>query len=158
MKWEREEVKRKTSNNWSAVLQIALKGGEGGWEFCLEKFWPFNAFVMLQVRFSNHQLTKISMIYLYIKPKVKKKNNTTAMTTAINEGCIGRLHENCYLVRRIFMMWKTGIFLLPGIILPPKDFHRMVGLGEGIAHSIHGVGNKQHESRGNIFGKMWSGR
>ena len=142
-------------------MQIALKGGEGGREFCLEEFWPFNAFVMLQIRFSNYQLTKISMIYLYIKPEVKKDNNTIAMTTAINEGCIGRLHENCYLVRRIFLMWKTAIFLLPGGILnspPPKDFHRMVGLGEGIAHSIHGVGNKQHESRGNIFGKMWSGR
>ena len=41
------------------------------------------------------------------------------MTTAINEGCIWRLHENCYLVRRIFMMQKAGIFLLPGGILPP---------------------------------------
>ena len=36
----------------------------------------------------NPQLIKISMIYLYIKPKVKK-NDTTAMTTAINEACIG---------------------------------------------------------------------
>ena len=105
-------------------MQIALKGGEGGREFCLEEFWPFNAFVMLQIRFSNYQLTKISMIYLYIKPEVKKDNNTIAMTTAINEGCIGRLHENCYLVRRIFLMWKTAIFLLPGGILnpPPQGF------------------------------------
>ena len=29
------------------------------------------------------------MIYLYIKPEVKKKNDTAAMTTAINEACIG---------------------------------------------------------------------
>ena len=28
------------------------------------------------------------MIYLYIKPEVKK-NDTTAMNTAINEACIG---------------------------------------------------------------------
>ena len=38
------------------------------------------------------------------------------MTTAINEGRVGRLRENCYLVRRIFLMWKTGIFLLLGEI------------------------------------------
>ena len=48
------------------------------------------------VRFSNHWLIKISMIYKYIKPKVKK-SHTTAMTinkaiTAINEACIGWLH------------------------------------------------------------------
>ena len=30
-------------------------------------------------------------------PEVKK-TDTTAMTTAINEACIGWLHENCYLV------------------------------------------------------------
>ena len=39
--------KKEASNNWSRVFQIAFKVEEGGWEFCLEEFWPFNAFVML---------------------------------------------------------------------------------------------------------------
>ena len=43
---------------------------------------------MLQIRISNPRLIKISMIYLYIKPEVKK-NDTTAMNIAINEACIG---------------------------------------------------------------------
>ena len=43
LKWRREGVKRKTSNNWRKVSQIALKGGEGGWELCLEEFGPFNS-------------------------------------------------------------------------------------------------------------------
>ena len=38
------------------------------------------------------------MIYLYIKPEVKK-NDTTAMNTALNEVYVGSLHENCHLVR-----------------------------------------------------------
>ena len=67
LKWKREGVKTKTSNNWNSVSPIALKGGEDSWEFCLEEFWPFSACVMLQIRFSNHQLIKISMIYLYIR-------------------------------------------------------------------------------------------
>ena len=46
---------------------------------------------MLQIRFNNPQLIKISMVYLYIKPGVKKnkKKDTTAMTAALNEPCIG---------------------------------------------------------------------
>ena len=67
-----EGVKRTASNNWSLVFQIALKSAEGSWQFCLEKFWPFSAFVMLQIRFCNHRVIKSSMIYLYIKPEVKK--------------------------------------------------------------------------------------
>ena len=43
---------------------------------------------MLQIRFSNPRLIKINMIYLYIKPEVKKMIKKT-MTTAINEACIG---------------------------------------------------------------------
>ena len=34
--------------------------------------WPLNAFVMLKIRFGKDQLFKLSMIYLYIKPEVKK--------------------------------------------------------------------------------------
>ena len=40
----------------------------------------------------NSQLIKVSMIYLYIKPEVKK-NDTTAMTTTINEACIVLFRE-----------------------------------------------------------------
>ena len=69
---KREGVKKKTSNKWSRFFQITLKGGDGSWGYCLEEFWPFNAFVKLQVRFSNHQLVKISLIYPYKKPEVKK--------------------------------------------------------------------------------------
>ena len=70
---KREGVKRKTSNNWDRVFQITLKGGEGSWEFCLKDFLPFNTFTIMQIRFSKHWLMKISMIYLYIKPEVKKE-------------------------------------------------------------------------------------
>ena len=75
-----DEIKRETSNYWGRVFQIALKGGEGVWKCCLEEFLPFNAFVILTIRFSNHRLIKISMIYMYIKLEVKK-NDTKAMTT-----------------------------------------------------------------------------
>ena len=40
----------------------------------------------------NPQLIKVSMIYLYIKPEVKK-HDSTVKTTSINEACIGWLHE-----------------------------------------------------------------
>ena len=38
------------------------------------------------------------MTCAYIKPKLKKKNDTAAMTTATNKACIGWLDENCYLM------------------------------------------------------------
>ena len=116
---KREGVKKKTSNKWSKFFQITLKGGDGSWGYCLEEFWPFNAFVKLQVRFSNHQLMKISLIYPYKKPEVKK-NDTTAMTAAINEACIGWLHGSYYLVRGIFLVQKMSFFLLLGRIIPPS--------------------------------------
>ena len=49
-------------------------------KFFLKKFWPFNVFDMPKIRLSNHQLIKISMIYLYIKPEIKI-NDATAMIT-----------------------------------------------------------------------------
>ena len=60
------------------------------------------------------------MIYLYIRPEVKKKNDAITMTAAINEACSGWLHENCYLVRGIFLVWEMSIFLLMWGILPPS--------------------------------------
>ena len=133
---KKEGVKRKTNNNWSRAFQITLKSGEGGWKFCLEEFWPFNAFVKLQIRFSNHRLMKVAMIYLSIKPEVKK-NDTTAMTTAINKACIGRLHENYYLVRGIFLVRKMSIFLvLGGVLTPFTGFPPNSRFG-GIGSAVH---------------------
>ena len=87
--------KRKTCNNWSRVFQVALKGGEVVKTF-LGEIWSFNAFVILKIRFSHHPLIKICMIYLYIRPEVKK-NDTTAVTAAINEARIGGLQQNFWL-------------------------------------------------------------
>ena len=42
-------------------------------KFCLRELWPFNAFTMLKSTFSKHRLTKISIIYMYIKPEVYKE-------------------------------------------------------------------------------------
>ena len=42
----------------------------GKWWFSLEEFWPFSAFVMVEIRLNRHQLIKISMIYVYLKLKV----------------------------------------------------------------------------------------
>ena len=38
------------------------------------------------------------MTCAYIKPKLKKKNDTAAMTTATHKAWIGWLDENCYLM------------------------------------------------------------
>ena len=90
------------------------------------------------------------MIYLYIKLEVKK-NDTTAMTTTINEACI----ENCYLARGIFLVWEMSIFCCWAGFSPHLEgFPHTVGLGEGVRQSINGGGNKQDERRGNTFGKM----
>ena len=123
------------------------------WEFYLEEFWPFNAFVMLQIRFSNHWLIKSSMIYLYIKPEVKK-NDTTAMTTIINEACFGWLHENYSLVRGVFLLRKPNIFLLLGWILPLLTGFPLNGRVGGMSRTVHTWWGQQDQRRGNIFGKM----
>ena len=52
-----------------------------------------------------------SMIYLYIKPEVKK-HDATAMITAVNETCIGGLYENDYLVSGIFLMREMSNLLV----------------------------------------------
>ena len=64
---------------------------------------------------------------------------------AINEACIGRLHENCYLVRGTFLVWEMSIFYASGRDSPLhlQGFSQTVGLGEGKEQSIHGGGNKQ---------------
>ena len=77
------------------------------------------------------------------------------MIKPIDEACIGWLHENYYLGRWIFLVWKMSIFMLQGGILPPSTgFADTYHLGEGVGQHIDGGGNKKDESRGNIFDKM----
>ena len=63
-----------TSINWSKVFQKVLKGGEERRDgsFAWRNFDYSMLFVMVKIRFSNHRLIKIGMIYLYRKPEVKK--------------------------------------------------------------------------------------
>ena len=42
------------------------------WKFCLSKFWPLHASVVLKALLNKHQLIKINMAYVYIRPEVKK--------------------------------------------------------------------------------------
>ena len=65
------------------VFEIALKGGDNG-----NVAWENFAFVLLKTTFNKHCLIKISTTCAYLNPEVKK-NDTTAMTTATNEDCIG---------------------------------------------------------------------
>ena len=44
------------------------------------------------------------MTCVYIKPEIKRKD-TTAMTAATNEACIGWLDENCYLMGKEWLFW-----------------------------------------------------
>ena len=127
-----------------------MQGGKGGWEFCLEESWPFNACVMLHIRFSNHQLIKISMIYRYIKPEVNKIN--TIMAAAINEACIRWLHENCYLVKVIFLVLAMSFFCCwVEFSRPPSTGFRPNGMFGGRGREVHTWwwegGNKQDESK-----------
>ena len=128
-----------------------MKVGEEVKKFCLEKFWPLNAFLMLQIRFSNNRLIKISMIYLDIKPEVEKIYDTIAMTTVINTACIRWLHQNCYLVREIFLVWDffccCVVFYTPSSWFPQSD---RFGVR---SRTVHLGGNRQDEIRGHIFGR-----
>ena len=53
-------------------------------------------------------------------------------------------------------MWEMRIFFAAGWDSPPfyRVFHKIVGFGEVVMQSIQGRGNKQDESRWEIFGKM----
>ena len=78
------------------------------------------------------------MIYLYIRPEVKK-NDTAAVTTAINEACIGGLQQNFWLVGGGEDFSGAGNekknFLLLGGILPYRQsFPKKIG---GRGRAIH---------------------
>ena len=66
----------------------------------------------------------------------------------------------CYLARGTFLVLEMSIFCAAGWVSAPalhphlKGFSQMEGLEEGVEQSIHGGGNKQDESRWNIFGFM----
>ena len=135
--------KKETSNNWSRVFQIALKVGERGWEFCLDEYWPF----------------KISMTYLYIKPKVKK-NHTTAMTineaiTAINETCIWWLHGNCYLVRGVFLMITWKLLFGEGSFSGVWNEHFLYLLSRVLPPSTGFLPNGRFRGRGRAVYTWW---
>ena len=143
MKWKREGVIRKTSNNWSRVFQRALKGREkGGWKFCYEEFWPFNAFFTLLIRFSNHPLTWISMIYVYIKPEVLKKW-CSSNKYSLELSFYWVIYENRHLVRGIFLVWEMSNFFAAGQGSTPMYRVSSRGLREGTAQSITGDVHKQ---------------
>ena len=127
LEWDQRKFIKFEMNEWSRVFQIAMEGKKVGWKFCLNEFWPFSAFVMLKIRFSNHRLIKISMICLYIKPEIEK-NDTKATIATINETCIVWLHEKCYLVRGIFCCGNWALFLLlVGILLPSIELPQTFG-------------------------------
>ena len=42
-------------------------------KLCSGERWPFNAFFILKIIFSKHQLIKISITHMYIKPEVDTK-------------------------------------------------------------------------------------
>ena len=45
----------------------------GEYKLCIGGLCPFNTFFMLKTTFSKHQLIKISITHVYIKPKVDTK-------------------------------------------------------------------------------------
>ena len=69
-----KKERSKEENKLKQGFQIALKGREGVGNFVWRNF---DRSLLLSccryIRFSNHRLIKISIIYLYIKPEVKKK-------------------------------------------------------------------------------------
>ena len=105
------------------------------WKLCSAELWPVNAFVMLKTTFSKHQLIKISIIHMYIKPEFKKKTDTKAMTTAINETCIGWLHENWCLMGEV--MIKEMIKFIKGFFF---WLDKYVNFGCLVGFSSHPLG------------------
>ena len=53
--------------------KVLLRKRSSRMEFCFGEFWQFNAFVMLKTSFSKHQVNKINMTCVCIKPEGKKK-------------------------------------------------------------------------------------
>ena len=53
--------------------KVLLRKRSSTMEFCFGEFWQFNAFVMLKTSFSKHQVIKINMTCVCIKPEGKKK-------------------------------------------------------------------------------------
>ena len=123
---------------------MALKSAERGWKFYLEKFWPFSGFVILQIRFCNHQGIKISMIYMYIKPEVKKM---------IQQQWCSYKWSLYYMKIGI---WWGGFFWCGNwaFFFLAAGWAQSIGFGgRGMAVDTW-LGNKQDERTGNFFGKI----
>ena len=90
---------------------------------------------------------------MYIKPEVKK-NDATAMNTALNKVGIGWLHENCHLVRGIFRLREMRNFFATGQDSPSMYKVSPKGFREGATQSIPGGSNKKDLERG-IFLVIW---
>ena len=91
-----------------------IKGWRRGWEIGLEEFWPFIAFIMLQIKFSNHWLIKITIICLYIKPEVKKMIQQQSLQMKLVLGDYIKI-----------AIWWGGFFRCEkwgGILPPPAAF------------------------------------
>ena len=117
---KRKEVKRKTRNNWSSVFQIALKGGRG------LKIWLWG---ILDIQFfchaaDNPQLIKTSMIYLYIKPEVKKKKWYNSNDYSYKWRLYWVITWKLVFGEGDFSDVGNGFLLLLGKILPP-DIYRI---------------------------------
>ena len=69
-----------------AIIEAKFPNSIGGreWKFCLGELQSFNAFVMLSD--------------MCVHKAWNLKYDTTEMTTATNEDCIGWLLENCCLM------------------------------------------------------------
>ena len=87
-----------------------------------------------------------------MKPEVKK-NDTIVIATATNESFMGRLHENCNLERRIFLLQEMSNLYAAGedsSCLPSTDLPQGSRLS-GMAVPTCG-GNKKKLKEGNIYG------
>ena len=108
----------------------SLKDGEVRWKFWLEKLWRFSVFGIVKIGFRNHELIKIIMICMYIKPEVKK-DDAAAMTTAINEAWELGESESCYLVKEIFLVREWAIFCWwTGFSRIRRVSHKVLGKGQ----------------------------
>ena len=149
MKCNREGLKWITSNNWSRVFQRALKSGEeGGWKFFVEEFWQFNAFLMLKIRFSSHQLIETGMRYVYIKSEVKKMMQQ--QWTASNEACWVITWKFLF-CQGFFSDAGNEQFFCCWTRFSPRPQGFPQGLDEGVEQSILGGGNKQDQGRGTFM-------
>ena len=96
---------------WKSKKQALREAGFSKYHWKLGRVKTFlgrtltiQCFCYAKENYCKHRLIKISAACVYIKPEVKK-NDTKAMTAAINEACIGWLDENCCLLGKEWHFW-----------------------------------------------------